>query len=214
MARKNGHRFWIIPVAAFLLLACSLFQSGGTPPQLSTPSSDHLPVLVLPSPTGQKTAPAATPNPKVKASGATQVNPAVKGDESPAADLFTVVHVRPEDGLLVDLVQGAAQQAQAIGRTPFVEFYANWCPPCNALRESLGDERMIAAFSGTYIIKVNVDEWRSSLPSSGFHVVGIPVFFAVDSAGKSTGRSIDGGAWDENIPENMAPPLKKFFHPE
>jgi len=40
----------------------------------------------------------------------------------------------------------------------------------------------------------------------------IPIFYALDKDGKPTGRKVDGGAWDDNIPENMAPVLDKFFH--
>jgi hypothetical protein len=37
------------------------------------------------------------------------------------------------------------------------------------------------------------------------------VFFKLDASGKPTGDRIDGGAWGDNVPENMAPPLKAFF---
>ena len=39
----------------------------------------------------------------------------------------------------------------------------------------------------------------------------IPVFYKLDANGKPTGDKIDGGAWGDNIPDNMAPPLKAFF---
>jgi hypothetical protein len=39
----------------------------------------------------------------------------------------------------------------------------------------------------------------------------IPAFFRLDAEGKPVAR-IDGGAWAENIPKNMAPPLKTFFN--
>jgi hypothetical protein len=37
------------------------------------------------------------------------------------------------------------------------------------------------------------------------------VFFAVDAKARPTGAKIDGGAWGEDIPRNMAPPLERFF---
>lgn len=133
--------------------------------------------------------------------------------EPPAPKRFTIVRLDPADGELSDLLEAEVQKAEELGREPYVEFYADWCPPCNALRKSLADERMVEAFAGTYIIQLDLDQWRSKLAGTGFDVDAIPVFFEIDNSGKPTGRIITGGAWGEDIPENMAPPLKAFFHP-
>ncbi len=70
---------------------------------------------------------------------------------------------------------------------------------------------MVDAFDGIYLIRLDVDEWGwENLPEFG-DVPAIPVFFRLDANGHPTGDQIDGGAWGENIPENMAPPLKEFF---
>ncbi len=134
--------------------------------------------------------------------------------ESPAPDKFTIVRLNYSDTPLDRLLKSEVQKAKDQGRSPYVEFYADWCPPCNALRENLGDERMVDAFTGTYIIQLNLDEWKRELSGAGFAVPGIPMFFELDAEGKPTGRIISGGAWGEDIPENMAPPLKEFFHAE
>ena len=73
---------------------------------------------------------------------------------------------------------------------------------------------MVDAFNGTYIILVNLDEWKRQLNRSDFAVSGIPAFFQLDEEGAYTGRMITGAAWGEDIPENMAPPLKAFFSGE
>jgi len=135
-------------------------------------------------------------------------------NESPAPEKFTIVRVGQNDGKLKDILRLEAQKAVEIGRQPYVEFYADWCPPCNALRESLSDERMIDAFDGTYIIKLDLDAWENKLSGTGFYVVGIPAFYEIDSDGRPTGRMITGGAWGEDIPENIAPPMKEFFDGE
>jgi thiol:disulfide interchange protein len=130
--------------------------------------------------------------------------------ESPS-EKFAVVTLKPADGQLADLLKAEAQKAGEMGFTPFVEFHADWCAPCKALSKSLGDPRMVDAFAGTYVIRLNVDEWLDQPADAGFTVKGIPAFFAIDEAGKPTGRFITGAAWGEDIPENMAPPLKEFF---
>ena len=62
-----------------------------------------------------------------------------------------------------------------------------------------------------YVIRLDVDAWHDQLKPLGFVSDGIPAVFAIDPAGKATGPVITGGAWGEDIPENMAPPLKTFF---
>jgi hypothetical protein len=96
----------------------------------------------------------------------------------------------------------------------------DFCPthpvvqPCKALRRSLSDQRMIEAFTGTYIIQLDWNAWLDQLDEAGFTVEAVPAFFELDAKGRPTGRTITGGAWGEDIPENMAPPLKKFFTQE
>ena len=69
---------------------------------------------------------------------------------------------------------------------------------------------MVAAFDGVYLIRLNADKWGWG--GNGFDFDGIPVFFKLDSQGQPNGEVIDGSAWGDNIPENMAPPLDEFFH--
>lgn len=113
---------------------------------------------------------------------------------------------------VIETVKSEVVKAKAQNLKPFVEFAAGWCEPCQAIKKSLGDSRMKAAFKGSYIIRLDADEWGEHLKGSGFSPSAIPVFIKVGDDGKPIGKSIDGGAWDDNIPENMAPPLDKFFH--
>lgn len=131
--------------------------------------------------------------------------------ESPAAESFTLVDLHPAQGDLETQLASHAARAREMDRNPFVEFTADWCPPCVALANSLADERMIEAFRGTYIIRLDFDEWKDRLSGTGFIVLGVPAFFELDGSGAPTGRMITGAAWGEDIPENMAPPLRAFF---
>jgi thiol-disulfide isomerase/thioredoxin len=128
---------------------------------------------------------------------------------------FTLVRIYPKDGALHSLLAAEAKKAQALGQTPFIEFDATWCPPCQAITSSLADknELMLNAYKGVYLIHTDVDQWGWSNAEAGFTFQAIPVFFKLDQDGKPTGTSIDGGAWGEDIPKNIAPILVEFFHP-
>jgi len=179
------------------LLACSHFQG---------PAPEAKPVGSAENPSTSH----ATTNPGEGATGPQVIYELI--DESPVADEFTVVRVGKSREKLPEILRVEAKKAFDMGRDPYVEFYADWCPPCNAIRESLGDERMIDAFTGTYIIKLDLDFWKEKLSGTGFYVRGIPTFYEIDIHGNPTGRMITGAAWGEDIPENIAPPMKEFFN--
>ncbi len=142
---------------------------------------------------------------------------ATDADSKPASSAtqgsFTAVTLAPKDGDLQALLAAEAAKARAKGQKPFVEVHAEWCGPCKELEASLGDPMMQDAFKGTYQIRLDSDAWGNQLMKAGISAGGIPAFFELNPQGKPTGRTINGGAWEENIPRNMAPPLKKFFHP-
>lgn len=185
VGNKMRAKQWSLLLAAlFFLLACSLLQS-------------------------HPSAPATT------ASGAVTTAPGVVYelfDESPAPDRFSVVRVGRTNEALAAILRIEAKKAADMGRHPYVEFYADWCPPCKAIQANLGDPRMIDAFAGTYIIKLDVDYWKPKLSHTGFYVPGIPAFYEIDTQGNPTGRMITGAAWGEDIPENIAPPMQRFFN--
>jgi len=122
------------------------------------------------------------------------------------------IRLKPAQGDLAKLVPTEAATARAKNLKPFVEVRADWCGPCRELEASMTDPLMVDAFAGTYIITLDADDWDAKqFASAGLDPRAIPVFFALDDQGKPTGRKINGGAWAENVPANMAPPLKAFF---
>lgn len=128
-----------------------------------------------------------------------------------AAPERAYVRLTPSQGPLKLLLDAELKNAQAKKLKPFLELRAEWCKPCKELEASMNDARMADAFAGTYLISVDIDEFNDQLNKLGFDGSAIPVFYALDANARPTGRKIDGGAWAENIPQNMAPPLKAFF---
>lgn len=161
---------------------------------------------------------ALTPNPAPDSSpSAPQPTPTTASQpepESPPETLpgLTIVRLRPQDGDLTTLLAQEAAKAAALGQSPVVEFDATWCPPCQAIDSALAEQNklMLDAYAGMYIVKLDVDEWGWNIGSFKFD--GIPVYFKLDGNGVPTGEMIDGGAWGEDIPENIAPVMDKFFH--
>ena len=128
---------------------------------------------------------------------------------------FTIVRLKPEDGDLAAMLASESKKAQALGQMPVVEFDATWCPPCQAIDQSIGEENelMMNAYDETYIIKLDVDVWGwDNGKVEMFQFEAIPVYFKLDTSGKPNGEVIDGGAWGEDIPENIAPVMDAFFH--
>jgi thiol-disulfide isomerase/thioredoxin len=130
---------------------------------------------------------------------------------------FTIVRLHPSGGDLQTMLASEAQKATELSQMPVVEFDATWCPPCQAIDKAIKAENklMLDAYAGTYIIKLDVDEWGwNNSKVQDFRFDGIPVYFKLDSEGRQTGEVIDGGAWGEDIPENIAPVMDEFFHSE
>lgn len=110
-----------------------------------------------------------------------------------------------------DIFAAAAVTATARGLKPFVYATASWCAPCQKLNASLGDPRMKDAFKGTYIVKLDIDEFEEkTLGAMGIRVRAVPSFFELGEGGTPTGRMMIG-EWGPDVPENMAPALKRFF---
>jgi thiol:disulfide interchange protein len=95
--------------------------------------------------------------------------------------------------------------------TPFVQITAEWCGPCKRMTAAMSDPLMQDAVQGAYLIRVDIDAWHGELQRANMPVKGVPAIFALDSTGKPTGKMLTGSAWGEDIPENIAPPLKKFI---
>jgi thiol:disulfide interchange protein len=139
---------------------------------------------------------------------------ACKRDQAPAAtgpSRSVFVQLKPSAGELATALPAEVAKARAQHLKPFVEIGAEWCKPCKQLEASLNDPKMKEAFDGTYLIRLDVDDWSGSLSTFELEPTVIPVVFEVDAQGKSTGRSINGNDWGATTAENVAPQFKVFF---
>jgi hypothetical protein len=113
---------------------------------------------------------------------------------------------------LTDTLRREAARAIARNTQPYAYLHADWCEPCVAIANTRDDPKMRAAFAGTHIIGVDIDRVEpAQLEAAGLRGSVIPIFYRLDPQGRPNGPTIDGGAWGENVPDNMAPPLAAFF---
>ncbi|MBL8606080.1 MAG: hypothetical protein JNL38_02120 [Myxococcales bacterium] len=127
-----------------------------------------------------------------------------------AAASSSWVKIAPSGGPLAAQLKSKIAGAPP-GTKPVVYVGATWCGPCVSIKKTKSDPLMVDAFRGAFVIELDLDEWKDAdLTPLGYKTGAIPVFFAVDGEGKALGPKIDGGAWGDNVPANMAPPLKKF----
>ncbi len=115
---------------------------------------------------------------------------------------------RPDD--FEDFLQAEVSRARQNGLQPYVFFYSDGCRPSRILQESLGHPLLAAALRGAYLIQVDADRWYREAEAAGFSIYLIPLIYRLDERARPQER-IDGGAWGEDTPENMAQTLKEFF---
>lgn len=137
--------------------------------------------------------------------------PKEQAGASAAAAASSWVKLAPSGGPLAAQVKAKIAESATSGAKPIVYVGATWCGPCVSIKKTKTDPLMVDAFRGAFVIELDLDEWKEAdLKPLGYETRALPVFFAVDREGKALGPKIDGGAWGDNVPANMAPPLKKF----
>lgn len=151
-------------------------------------------------------------------SGTTKATPGARSVNAPTPGDPTT-ETAPKGDLVWKSVEGPAalaafaKDAMAAHLRPYAFLHADWCGPCKAIEKTHADDpKMAAAFKGTAIAMIDIDAADpKALAAAGLESGVIPVFYKLDAAGKPTGEKIDGGAWGDNVPDNMAPPLAAFF---
>ncbi len=124
---------------------------------------------------------------------------------------FTLVDLEKTEKPLIQSMLEHRVIAEKKNQQIFVQITAEWCTPCKKLRASMDDIMLRRAFNGTYIVRVDADIWEDELPEINIDLKAVPVFYALSEEGKATSYTINGGAWGEDIPKNMAPPLFDYF---
>jgi thiol-disulfide isomerase/thioredoxin len=190
---------------ALLLLGCALVASSCS---REVGPATEAPALRPEPPRTPAEAPHAVPSPTPLTSAAPVASAA---PAEPPPRPFVLVELGPTQGDLQPLLREHAEKARARGLKPFVEFYADWCRPCKLLASLMNDPFIVEAFTGTYVLKLNFDDWQDKLAEAGFQPREIPMFYALDARGQPTGRKLSGDAWGKANAESMSKVLGPFF---
>jgi hypothetical protein len=83
------------------------------------------------------------------------------------------------------------------------------CTPCNGVSVALTTRRLQEALAGVRLLRVDSADFRPELAKLGLPIDVTPGF-ALMGAGPTAADYVNGGEWDADIPENIAPVLGAF----
>jgi hypothetical protein len=84
------------------------------------------------------------------------------------------------------------------------------CRPCTGVSVALASPLVQAALSGVRLLRLDAREYRLELSERGLTTEVLPGFALLSENGQPVDY-VSGGEWDEDVPENIAPVLKKFI---
>jgi hypothetical protein len=122
---------------------------------------------------------------------------------------ITVVDIGVEASTLERALAKQRAQASAAGEKVLVMLTTDRCEPCRGVDASLRTPLMQTALAKVRLVRVDIDVFKDDLDALKMPHERYPAFFLlnVDLTPKD---GIDGGEWDEDVAENIAPVLGAF----
>jgi hypothetical protein len=121
-----------------------------------------------------------------------------------------VVDIGASVSSLSDELAKQRAAGQSAGQKILVMTTAGHCDPCRGVDKALQDAALQTALDKTRLVRVDVDVFQEDLRALKMPIKAIPGFFllAPDLTPKD---AINGGEWDEDVPQNIAPVLGAFM---
>ncbi|HEX6765376.1 MAG TPA: DUF4190 domain-containing protein [Polyangiaceae bacterium] len=162
--------------------------------------------------------PAPAPAPPAPPSAPKLVNPEQPGGRTPDAATratrfgeVTLVDPGPGAGTLETLLREERGRADAEHARFLVWISSPEFPSCNGVSVALRDSRMQKALGAVRILRLNVNDYYVELSRQGLPVKVLPGFALMSPEGRPLDY-VNGGEWDADVPENIAPVLGNFIH--
>ena len=121
----------------------------------------------------------------------------------------TVIDVGVDARSLADELAKQRAAAQDAHETMLVMTTLSDCGPCASVFDALQDPRMQTALARVRLVRVYAEVFKDDLDSLQIPRVNFPGFFVLGPDLRPR-DGIDGGEWDDDTPENMAPVLEAF----
>ena len=160
-----------------------------------------------------------TPSPIPTAPGVTKlVNPEQPGGRTHEAKTriakfggVTLVDPAPGATTLDALLRDEQTRAGEAREKLLVWISSPEVAPCSGVSVALRDPRLQKALAGVRIVRLNVNDYYVELSRRGLPVKVLPGFVLLDPEGRPLDY-VNGGEWDADVPENIAPVLGNFIH--
>jgi len=123
----------------------------------------------------------------------------------------TLVDPGPASATLETLLRDERGRADAEHQTLLVWISSPEFPSCNGVSVAMRDRRLQKALGPVRILRLNVNDYYVELAHRGLPVKVLPGFALMSPEGRPLDY-VNGGEWDADIPENIAPVLGNFIH--
>jgi hypothetical protein len=122
----------------------------------------------------------------------------------------TLVDPGPRAARLSELVAAEQSKAGTEGQKLVVWITAPDCRPCTGVSVALTSPLLQSALAGVRLLRLDANEYRLELSERGLTPEVLPGFAMLGANGQPVDY-VNGGEWDADIPENIAPVLRKFI---
>jgi hypothetical protein len=122
---------------------------------------------------------------------------------------LTLVDPGGEVGELIPLLAAQQRLAESEHQKLVLWVTATDCTPCNGVSVALGNRRLQEALAGVRVVRVDAVDFHVELAKIGVPIDAMPGF-ALLGTDNTPIDYVNGGEWDADIPENIAPVLGSF----
>jgi hypothetical protein len=120
------------------------------------------------------------------------------------------LHPAPPE-TLGDQLAEETKAAKAASETVLVETISPSCPACVEIALAMRDPELQSVLAHVRVVHVDVTEYGTQARSLKLAERYLPWFYLLDARGKPM-DAISADEWDDNVAENIAPPLEAFLN--